>query len=253
MHPGQFAAIALALVIGITLGALGSGGSVITLPVLVYVAGVDPKTAVAMSLAVVGGTSIAGAHLHFRHGNFHAKAALLFAGGGIAGAYYGSALTHLFPPQTLMLTLAALMGVISILMLHGGLRDLTPGQCREVRCAVVGAGVGVLTGFLGVGGGFLIVPALVLLAGVEMKQAVGTSLAVIAANSAAGLAGQIRYVRLDSLFTLLLLGASLAGMMMGLTAMDRVPTERLNRVFAWILMITGCVIAAMQVAEIYIG
>src|SRR5580698_9432219 len=100
-------ALALAALIGISLGTLGGGGSIVTMPVLVYVAGIDPKTAVGMSLVIVGGASLAGSYLHYRERNFHGKAASLFAISGVLSAYFGAMFTHLVRPPMLMLCFAA--------------------------------------------------------------------------------------------------------------------------------------------------
>ncbi len=151
-------ALTLAVAIGFSLTVLGSGGSIITLPVLVYAADVPPQSAVGMSLAVVGGTSLAATLLNARSGLVHAKAAALFSATGIVGALAGAQLTHLVSPALLMLLFAALMIVIATLMLHGGnihASDSTK-QCHWQRCSLAGLGVGALTAFLGVGGGFLI-------------------------------------------------------------------------------------------------
>jgi uncharacterized membrane protein YfcA len=111
------------------------------------------------------------------------------------------------------------------------------------RCVLVGAAVGGLGGFLGVGGGFLIVPALVLTAGVETKQAIGSSLAIIAFNSASGLLGQLRYIHINWVLTLLFLGASLLGMGFGLAIVRRVPAQSIRVAFACALLLIGALIA----------
>jgi uncharacterized protein len=236
-------ALALAALIGISLGVLGGGGSIVTMPVLVYVAGVDPKTAVGMSLAIVGGTSLAGSYLHYRVQNFHGKAASLFGISGVIGAYFGAMFTHLIRPSTLMLSFAALMLVVGALMLVGRPDRHGQRQCLAWRCLLVGALVGVLTGFLGVGGGFLIVPALMFTAGVETKKAIGSSLAIIGFNSASGLLGQLRYVHIDWRLTLLFLAASLMGMGIGLAIVRRIPERNIRFAFACALLVIGGLIA----------
>jgi uncharacterized membrane protein YfcA len=237
-----------AVAIGVTLGAIGSGGSILTLPVLVYVAGVDPSNAVAMSLAIVGAASTAGAALHQRQGNFHGKAFVLLGATGIAGAYLGTAFTRLVPPSTLMLVFAGLMVLVGILMLSDAANRLSPGYCRPVRCAAIGAVVGVVTGFLGVGGGFLIVPALVLFADLDVKHAVGTSLAIIALNSISGLLGQLRYADVDWALTAFFAAAALFGMIIGIAVVRRVATSTLNRAFASLLILVGLVVGGTQLS-----
>src|SRR5690349_20961250 len=159
--PMALIALILAFGIGLSLGLLGSGGSIVTLPVLVYVAGVPVQAAVGMSLAIVGGTSAAGAWWKQRQGLVHWRAAMLFGFSGIPGAVAGAQFTPLVSPVVLMLLFASLMTVVAVRMLaRRGDEVLNPlPDCRPVRCGLAGFGVGVLTGFLGVGGGFLIVPA----------------------------------------------------------------------------------------------
>jgi hypothetical protein len=236
-------ALALAALVGISLGVLGGGGSMITMPVLVYVAGVDPKTAVAMSLAIVGGTSLVGSYLHYRLKHFHGKAALLFGISGMVGAYFGAMLTHFVRSSILMLSFAVVMLVVGILMLISRRSPGKQSQCLGWRCVLAGVVVGGLGGFLGVGGGFLIVPALVFTAGVETKEAIGSSLAIIAFNSASGLLGQLRYTHLDWGLTSLFLIAALVGMGFGLAIVRRVPAHSIRFAFACALLVIGGLIA----------
>jgi uncharacterized protein len=236
-------ALGLAIIIGISLGVLGGGGSIVTMPVLVYIAGIDPKTAVGMSLAIVGGTSLAGSYLHYRARNFHGKAAGLFGISGIAGAFFGAMFTHFIRSSTLMLSFAVLMLLVGALMLFGRPNPSGTNRFLAKRCLLVGALVGVLTGFLGVGGGFLIVPALMFTAGVEPKKAIGSSLAIIAFNSIAGLLGQLRFVHIDWRLTCLFLIASLTGMGFGLAIVRRVPERNIRIAFACALLAIGGFIA----------
>jgi uncharacterized protein len=118
-------------------------------------------------------------------------------------------------------------------------------RCRIWPCLIIGATVGVLTGFLGVGGGFLIVPALVLFAGIETKAAVGSSLAIIALNSVAGLVGQLRQVSLDWRLTFAFLGLALVGMIGGLFMAEKVPGEVLSRAFGWFVVVLALVIGGL--------
>ncbi len=240
--------LALAAVIGLTLGLLGSGGSIIMLPALVYVAGCDPHDAVAMSLIVVGVVSAVGAWLHRRKGHFHDRAVLLLGGTGIAAAYLGAGLTPMVSSTTLMLLFAGLMAVVGIATLRSASYECGGERCNPVRCLSVGAGVGALTGFLGVGGGFLIVPALVFFAGIDFRKAVGASLGIIAVNSAAGAAGQLRSAVVDWPLTLGFLAVALAGMAAGTRLGERVSRESLRRVFGWfvLLIAAGVVIASLR-------
>lgn len=246
MTANEIIAILLTLGVGVSLGVLGSGGSIVMLPVLVYVAGVDPQAAVGMSLAIVGSTSAVGGVTHFRKGDFHLRAALFFSISGVVGAFFGSKLTHLVPPHVLMLLFAALMTAVGIAMLRWRSESRGESECDPIRCLAVGACVGVLTGFLGVGGGFLIVPALVLFAGIETNKAVGSSLAIIAVNSASGLLGHFQQTRFDLRITFTLLAAALAGMFLGGFIADRIPDSTLRKSFAWFVIAVAVVIAVIN-------
>lgn len=147
-----------------------------TLPVLVYAAGIPPHQAVGMSLVIVGGTSALGSLLNLRRGTLDFRAAAFFSLSGIFGALVGARFTHLVSDRSLLLLFGTLMLVVGLRMLVNN-GEAQPGRkCRPLRCLTTGLGVGLLTGFLGVGGGFVILPALVFFAGLEMKAAVGTSL-----------------------------------------------------------------------------
>lgn len=238
-------ALILAVVIGLSLALLGSGGSIVTLPVLVYVAGVPVGSAVGMSLAIVGGASVAGAWLKHRQGLVHWRAATLFGVAGMAGAVGGAQFTRLVSPGVLMLIFAALMAVIAGRMLAcGGKNAIEPlPDCRPVRCGLAGLVVGVLTGFIGVGGGFLLVPAMILFARLPMATAVGTSLAVIAANSIAGWLGHLGREPFAWGMTGAFLLAGLAGMVAGARMGGRMRPTTLQLAFGWfVLAVAGFVV-----------
>jgi uncharacterized membrane protein YfcA len=237
-------AIVLAAMIGLSLGLLGSGGSIITLPVLVYVAHIPTHQAVGMSLVIVGGTSALGTLLNLRQGAFDWRAATFFSVSGMAGAFVGAKFTHLVSAPMLMFLFGALMLVVGIRMLQSGEPESVSRECRPLRCLGVGVAVGWLTGFLGVGGGFLILPALVLFAGLEMKPAVGTSLAIIAVNCIGGLIGQLRYVNLDWQLTLGFLLAAITGMFAGSALAKQLSAAVLRRGFACCVVLLGIVLVA---------
>jgi uncharacterized membrane protein YfcA len=241
---GETAAIFLALLIGVSLGALGSGGSIVTLPILVYVAGLPPTEAVGMSLAIVGATSLFGCFFHWRQGNFRLRPAVVFGVTGMCGSWFGSMGTHLIPPSALMLMFAAIMLAVGARMALPKPSCVVPhGECRLSVCVPAGFVVGLVTGFLGVGGGFLIVPALVWFAGLDAKKAIGTSLGIIAVNSAAGLAGQLRYAHFDWHLTGEFLAGSMIGMGAGIAVVKRMPERALRRAFAVVVIVVGLAIA----------
>jgi uncharacterized membrane protein YfcA len=240
---GETTALFLALLIGISLGALGSGGSIVTLPILVYVAGVAPKSAIGMSMAIVGGTSCLGCYFHWRRGNFCARTAVVFGATGILGAYIGSTATHLVSSPVLMLLFSLLMLVVGVRMIAVRAPIAPDCECQLNRCIPAGFVVGLVTGFLGIGGGFLIVPALVWFAGLDVRRAIGTSLAIIAVNSASGLAGQLRYARWDWSLTGEILLCSLVGMGFGIVIATRCAERSLRRAFAVAVIGVGTAIA----------
>lgn len=241
--------LSLATLMGLSLGLLGGGGSILTVPIFVYVLGFGPKESIAMGLAVVGATSLVGAAGHWREGNVDLKAALTFGGLAMAGTYGGARLAA-FVPGAIQLTLfAAVMLVAAWFMFRnsrGAQAAQLPGEAPPapsfLLIAVVSLGVGLLTGLVGVGGGFLIVPALVLFGRLPMKQAVGSSLLVIALNSFVGFAGYLGQVQVPwgllGGFTALAVGGILLG-----TWLARFVTQgALKRAFSVFLVVMGAFI-----------
>ena len=244
--------------IGLSLGLIGGGGSIITVPVLVYVIGIEPHEAVGMSLAVVGGTSLIGSILHFQRGNLEIKTGILFGIAGIIGALAGSPLTKLFSPSALLLIFALLMLIIAVVMLRrdksNALRQTTemPHQPQVRKAVLAGFGVGLLTGFLGVGGGFLIVPALVMFGGLPMKQAVGTSLFVIFLNCAAGFVGHASGSNFDWQLTLLVTALAVTGTIVGTLLSHQIAAGSLQKSFAVFVLATAFFLIAKNYA-VFIG
>lgn len=229
-----------AALIGLSLGLTGAGGSIVTLPVLVYLAGVAPREAVGLSLFIVGTASLVGAITRWRVGEVHARAVLLFSLSGMAGAWLGSHLTHAVSPSVLMMVFAALMLMVAAVMLRGGAtRESMVTECRPLHCFGAGLAVGCLTGFIGVGGGFLLVPALVHFARLPLGKATGTSLAVIAFNSYAGFLSHDGEA--PTRWPLALTFASLAaiGVVVGTRFAERLPAALLRRGFAVLVLLTG--------------
>lgn len=213
----------LAVFMGLALGLLGGGGSILAVPILVYALGFGAKEAVAASLAVVGLTSLFGAAEHWREGHVKLRLAFVFGLFAAAGAYLGAHLAGFLSGAIQLSLFAGVMLIAAFFMFRNSESD---EDCEEfpldgsvgrllLRFAAPGIGVGVLTGLVGVGGGFLIVPALALLGGVPMEAAVGTSLLVIAMNSFAGFAGYLGKAEIPwglmSLFTALAVAGSFAG------------------------------------------
>jgi len=238
-------ALVLSVAIGLSLGLLGSGGSIITLPVLVYAGGIPPREAVPMSLAIVGGASLAGTVLKLREERIDTATAAIFALSGIPAAAAGAQLTPLVRPELLLLLFAVLMFAVAGTVLVRRERAPEPATgSHRWRCLLAGAAVGVLTGFLGVGGGFLIVPAMVVAARLPLKVATGTSSVVIAVNSFAGLAGQMRHGSFDPGIAAAFLAMALIGMLAGVRFSSRVSTPVLRRGFAWFVVAVGLFVVA---------
>jgi hypothetical protein len=211
----------------------------------VYVAGVDVHTAIGMSLAVVGATALVGGLAHARAGGVDLRAGAVFGGAGMLGAPLGAQATHTVAPRVLMLLFAALMLVVGALMLRGpsaGRGERTGPRSPAVPAA--GFGVGLLTGFLGIGGGFLVVPALALLAGLPIHRAVGTSLLVIAANSAAGLLGHLGRGGMPPALTAAFTATAVLGALAAVRRASDLDPARLRRAFAAFVILVGLVLLA---------
>jgi hypothetical protein len=242
--PHLVLALVLSTLIGVSLGLLGGGGSILAVPVLVYVARVEVHSAIGMSLAIVGTTALVGGLVHARAGRVDLRAAALFGGSGMLGAPLGAQATHAVAPRVLLLLFAALMLAVGGLMLRGtaGARPGTPRHPVAVPAA--GFGVGLLTGFLGVGGGFLIVPALTLLARLPIHAAIGTSLLVIAANSAAGVLGHLRQGEMPLGLTAAFTASAALGALAGVRLASSLDPARLRRAFAVFVVLVGLFLLA---------
>jgi uncharacterized membrane protein YfcA len=244
VEPQLAFALALSLLIGLSLGLLGGGGSILAVPVLVYIARVDVHAAIGMSLAIVGATALVGGLVHARAGRVDLRAGALFGVAGMIAAPLGARASHLVAPRLLLLLFAALMLGVGALMLRGGGEVRTSRRPPKLAVPLAGLAVGLLTGFLGVGGGFLIVPALTLLAGLELPVAVGTSLLVITANSAAGLVSHLRQgempVALTAAFTL----SAVVGALAGVRLSSRLDAAGLRRGFALFVIAVGLALLA---------
>lgn len=249
--------LVLAVAVGLSLGLLGGGGSILAVPLLVYVASLDPQQAVATSLVVVGVTSAIAVIPHARHGRVNWPTALPFAAGGMAGAYGGGRLATLVPGSVLLAVFAAMMLATAGAMIRGrpGYRPsstTTNDRSMGRTTAVVGLGVlvGALTGFVGAGGGFLIVPALTLVAGLEMSAAVGTSLLVIALQAAAGLAGHLHGTEVPWSLALAVTGAAVLGSIAGAHWAGRVSQPALRRSFGVMVLAMGVLVMAQQASAV---
>jgi len=238
-------AIPGAIAIGLSLGLLGSGGSVLTVPVLVYLLGQDEKVAIAGSLFIVGSIALAGGLQFVRAGFVQWRSVLVFGLPGMLGTWLGAVLAAHVSGVMQLALFAIVMLAASYLMLRP--LDLEHASSRERaawKIAADGLVVGIITGLVGVGGGFLIIPALVLLGGLSMHQAVATSLIIIALKSYSGFWKYLDVLEQQSLEldwkTLLLVTAlGIAGSVAGSRLARRLPQDKLKRWFGWFLVVMG--------------
>jgi uncharacterized protein len=239
--------LAAAVLVGIALGVLGGGGSILTVPILVYLAGLDAKHAIAMSLFVVGVTSAVGAVAHARAGRVRWRTGLVFGTAAMAGAYGGGRLAALIPGGWLLAGFGVMMVVTAVAMIREPRTPIAARHELSVPLAVTeGVVVGALTGLVGAGGGFLVVPALVLLGGLPMTVAVGTSLVVIAMKSFAALAGYLATVHIDWTLALAVTAAAVLGGVLGGRFAGRVPERLLRKGFGWFVVTMGVFVLAQQ-------
>ena len=236
----QFALdLTLGFGIGLSLGLMGGGGSLLTVPALVYLVGQTPQAAVTTSLAIVGANSLMGASFHRAQGTLNWKVASSFGGAGMLVAYLSAGLSNLLPEAVLLVAFAIVMLLVGGLMLtRGNSNSAEISKPRSLSVVIVsGAGVGLMTGVLGVGGGFLIVPALVMLVGLPMQMAVGTSLIIIAMNSLAGFLGHAGDGSFNLTLTAIFTAAGLLGTFAGARLNKHLPAEKLQKVFAWFVIL----------------
>ena len=274
----------LGFLIGLSLGALGGGGSILAVPALVYVAGQDPKSATTTSLVLVGAASLVGAFHHWRAGRVRLGTASVVGLAGIGGSLVGSAINRGLDPDVLLLGFAGLVGVAAWRMVvgcptctrsgeeqaldesesnaaldagGGGTATLTRTRVRiDVRTVftivLAGTAVGFLTGLFGVGGGFVIVPVLVLGLKLPMLQAIGTSLVVIVINSVVALSARLATTSIDWAVTVPFTIAAIAGVVTGSKVADRLDAKRSLRWFAALLVMVA-VYTAIRALDALIG
>lgn len=238
-------AMIIGALVGTLLGLLGGGGAVLIVPSMVYLLHVDEHVALATALIIVGLNALVGGTLAYRQGRTQLRTALTFGVSGMLTAYVGARISKLIPGELLLIAFSLLLLVIATFMFRRTpTSDDSPTNHRPVwHMIVVGAGVGFITGTLGVGGGFLIVPAMVLLVRMPMREAVGTSLIVIAINSAASLLGH-----LDTPFDWWLIAALLAGAIPCVALSGRlgahIPADKLRKAFAVFISVVAIAMLA---------
>lgn len=230
----------LGFAIGLVLGLLGGGGSILTVPALVYVVGQTPHAAITTSLIIVGLNAMVGVWFYRSQGVLDWKVAFTFGGVGMLTAYFAARLSQQFSETLLMTMFALLMLVVGLVMIFRKPPNEDQVQARSLP-VVIGSGavVGILTGLLGVGGGFLIVPALVMLVGVPIRAAIGTSLIIIAMNSLAGVLGHLGGIELDYTLLFVFVAAGIAGTFVGSRLTKIIRSSQLQRIFALFIIGLG--------------
>ncbi len=253
----------LAVFIGMAVGLLGGGGSILTTPLLVYVVGFDPKAAITASLFVVAITSVFGLISHARAGRVVWKTGVLFGVAGMVGAFIGGQIGARLPGALLLIAFAVMMGVTAVAMIRGRkqVAAKSHGGRPIIRILIDGLVVGLVTGLVGAGGGFLVVPALVLLGGLSMPNAVATSLLVVAMKSVAGFFGYAvsfgggsliswnSEIDLDWPIILIVTAAAIIGALVGSRLVGKIHPDLLRKIFGWFVLVMAVFILVQEIGQ----
>ncbi|MCC3275424.1 sulfite exporter TauE/SafE family protein [Arthrobacter sp. zg-Y20] len=243
------ATLLLSVLIGLSLGLLGGGGSILTVPILTYVAGLNPREAIASSLFVVGATSAVSVLGHARKGRVMWRTGLLFGAAGMVGAFGGGQVGGRLPETVLMVAFAAMMLAASVAMIRGrrgAPADSRTGEQPAPKVLLMGLVIGLVAGLVGAGGGFLIVPALALLGGLTMPAAVATSLVVISLQSLAGLGGYLTTVNLNWPLVGAVTVLAVLGSLVGARLAGKIPEAALRRGFGLFVLVMGMFVLAQE-------
>ncbi|MCF3111413.1 sulfite exporter TauE/SafE family protein [Niabella sp. CC-SYL272] len=248
------------LLIGVSLGLIGSGGSILAIPILVYFFALTPEHATTHSLFIVGITSAIAVRKHYRFGNLKIREALYFVVPSIISLLVSR--KYLLPavPEVIfdrgfivtkhlvmMVLFALLMMGASFSMIRKPIPPTAPGHISVSRLVLLGLLIGVVTGFLGAGGGFLIVPVLVFYAGMRLRHAIATSLLIITVNSLSGFIGDlVNHVVFDKQILVTVSATAIAGMFGGLYLSNRIDTHKLKPIFGWFVFLMGLFILAKE-------
>ena len=249
------------ILIGISLGLIGSGGTILTIPILVYLFKIDSENATSYSLFIVGVTALIGSYNHYLLGNLKLKAALYFAFPSVISLLFVRDIVlpntpnHLFFIHNFEVTKNSfLMLIFAILMIFASISMIRKSNCDKIKketnffqLSFIGLMVGFVTGFLGAGGGFLIIPALIFFAGLEMKQAIGTSLFIIFITSIIGFCGDIlNGIQLDYKLLFVISSIAVTGMFMGIYLSKKINGSRLKPAFGWFVLVMGIYIISKE-------
>jgi len=254
----------LAALVGISLGLIGSGGSILMVPILVYIFAYNPVLATSYSLFIVGATSLVGAFNNYRKGLVSIKTALLFGLSSVTTVFITRKLIMPRIPDTVfsignfqvkhdlatMVLFAILMMLASFAMIKGSKEntnaDTNTSSADTVKLLLFGILVGLTTGFLGAGGGFLIIPALVLILKTPMKKAVGTFLLIIALNSLIGFTGDLSHIDINWKFLISISLIAVAGIFIGGALAKKISGPKLKKGFGWFVLIMGVYIIVKE-------
>lgn len=255
---GYFASI----IIGLSLGLIGGGGSILTIPILVYLFKINPELATTYSLFIVGITAMIGSYSHYKLGNLKMKSALYFAIPSvisiliirevifpkIANTLFSIATFQVSKNFLIMIVFSILMIAASVSMIKKNTIQIKNTNTNYLQLSFIGFIVGIVTGFLGAGGGFLIIPALLFFANLPMKQAVGTSLFIIFINSAIGFGGDMyKSVPVNYHFILSITGIALLGMFIGIKLSKKIDGTKLKPIFGWFILVMGLYIITKEI------
>lgn len=256
-----------AALIGLSLGLIGGGGSILTMPVLVYLFGIHPLLATSYSLFVVGSTSLIGAISNYRKGEVNLKAALFFGAASIVTVFATRKFVvplipeHLFTIGNFRVSSAlATMVFFGVLMLMASISMITSkrteGEVQECKDCIkffkllgYGIAIGLVTGILGAGGGFLLIPALIFLLKLPMKKAIGTSLLIIALNSLIGFTGDLGHFDIQWKFLLEVTAIAITGLLIGSLISKKIPGEKLKKGFGWFVLAMGIYIILKEILK----
>lgn len=250
------------VIIGLSLGLIGGGGSILTIPILVYLFKIDPKLATSYSLFIVGFTALSGCFSHYKMGNLKIKSAMYFAIPSVFSILIIREVIFLKIPNIIftigsfqvtkdfliMIIFAIMMIAASFSMINKTNTKIHTTDTNYLQLAIIGAVVGIVTGFLGAGGGFLIIPALLFFANLPMKQAVGTSLLIIFINSSIGFVGDlaigtpINYIFLASISVM-----AFVGMLIGTRLSKKIDGDKLKPIFGWFVLVMGIYIIIKEI------
>lgn len=252
---------AAAVLIGVSLGLIGGGGSILTVPVLVYLFGIDAFLATEYSLFIVGVSSLVGSMSYFKKGLVNFKMALIFGVPSVVSIFLTRIYLLPFIPEEvlriqnftitrdifLLLIFAGLMILASYKMIKSNVSERTTDKNNALLAAGQGSIVGILTGLVGAGGGFMIIPALVNLLKIPMKMAIGTSLVIISINSLIGFFSSVNHVKIEWKLLISIATIAVAGIIIGLQLSKKVDGKKLKPAFGWFILVMGIYIITKEI------